>query len=150
MKFNQIPSASLHNSDCWSCTAAAGWRTIPALRSSCQSVSPSLPPLMMVEDRAATSIRHCPAWIPSQHVTLTYYKSFTSTSHQLECSRPPFIKLKHTIFIKFQTFGKILNIISSWWIVWEFKVWHGIVFLCQLCVPVQLKGCPVLVKCTMK
>ena len=29
MKFNQIPSASLHNSDCWSCTAAAGQRTIP-------------------------------------------------------------------------------------------------------------------------
>ena len=63
MKFNQIPSASLHNSDCWSCTAAAAREQYQLRGPPCPSVSPSLHGLMMVEDRAATSIRHCPAWI---------------------------------------------------------------------------------------
>ena len=115
------------------------------------SVGQSVPPsLMMVEDRAATSIRHCPAWIPSQHVTLKHYESFTSTSHQLECSRHPFINIQHTIFIKFQTFRKILNIISSSDGLFENSKYDMRSLLSVNCMsqPVQLKGCPVLFKFT--
>ena len=108
-------------------------------------VSP-LPWLMMVEDRAATSIRHCPAWIqPSM-----WQRRITSHSHQLECSRHPFINIQHTIFIKFQTFRKILNIISSSDGLFENSKYDIRSLLSVNCMsqPVQLKGCPVLLKFT--
>ena len=79
-----------------------------------------------------------------------WQRRITSHSHQLECSRHPFINIQHTIFIKFQTFGKILNIISSSDGLFENSKYDIRSLLSVNCMsqPVQLKGCPVLLKFT--
>ena len=79
-----------------------------------------------------------------------WQRRITSHSHQLECSRHPFINIQHTIFIKFQTFRKILNIISSSDGLFENSKYDIGSLLSVNCMsqPVQLKGCPVLLKFT--
>ena len=80
-----------------------------------------------------------------------WQRRITSHSHQLECSRHPFINIQHTIFIKFQTFRKILNIISSSDGLFENSKYDIRSLLSVNCMsqPVQLKGCPVLLKFTV-
>ena len=79
-----------------------------------------------------------------------WQRRITSHSHQLECSRHPFINIQHTIFIKFQTFRKILNIIRSSDGLFENSKYDIGSLLSVNCMsqPVQLKGCPVLLKFT--
>ena len=127
----------------WSCTAAAGQRTIPT------SPGPLSPPSLDDGGRQSCDIH--PSLSSLNTLPSMWQRRITSHSHQLECSRHPFINIQHTIFIKFQTFRKILNIISSSDGLFE-NPKYGIRSLLSVnCMsqPVQLKGCPVLLEFTV-
>ena len=127
----------------WSCTAAAGQRTIPT------SPGPLSPPSLDDGGRQSCDIH--PSLSSLNTLPSMWQRRITSHSHQLECSRHPFINIQHTIFIKFQTFRKILNIISSSDGLFENSKYDIRSLLSVNCMsqPVQLKGCPVLLKFTV-
>ena len=78
MKFNQIPSASLHNSDCWSCTAPAGPENNT---NQPRSVPPSLP----ADDGGRQSCDIHPSLSSLNTLPSMWQRRITSHSHQLEC-----------------------------------------------------------------